>query len=761
MCYQPTPFFCVQCEETLKLTMDPTFLLYSILVLTSAVTSFTLGVVAWRHKYGRFTNATFALLMFSVGFWASTNFLEHIAPSLSTKIIASNLVYIGIVSTVAMWLIFALVFTERRHLLNRRNLILLAIEPIMLLLLLWTSPWHHLIRASVGLNSNGAFPILVAEYGIGFWLHATYSYLLLLIGTALLIKYALQAPGIYRKQVVVLIVSMLFPWILNAMYLLGLTRFGLTAAGFTVAGMGIAWGLLRLRFLDVVPTARTAVFASLQDAVMILDEQNRIVDLNPAAEQIIGYTQSEAIGMRIEKVFAYQPALLESYGTVPEAHAELAFEEFNPPVYYDLQISPVTNRRQQTMARIVVIRDITAQKLAEKAEREGRLLAEALRDVAVALNSTLDPSELFSHILANVKRVLPHDSANIMLNDAGLAYIVDISDYPNAEVNETVWQRRLVVAETATLRQMVDTCLPVVLSDVTSDIAWRDYPDLNWIRSYIGVPIIQDSEVIGFINLDSSTPGAFQQEHAVPLQAFADQVAVALKNARLYKALEERNQELDTYAYTIAHDLNSPLALIQSYAEMMASLELPEEAHAHLQKISDTSDRMTEMIDQLLLLAKLRDVETTAVSVDLLPILFSVKSRCEIQIQKSNIQLEIQQTWPPVLGHPLWIEEIIANLVGNAIKYMGQDNPSPSIIIRGEDQDAQVIVYIEDNGLGINPENQINLFDMFTRYHQEEAPGTGLGLPIVKRIVTKLGGKVGVESAVGKGSAFWFTLPTA
>jgi PAS domain S-box-containing protein len=733
---------------------------YSALVLLSAITSFSLGIVAWRNRRNRLTNAVFAVLMVSIGCWALTNFLEHLFISFPAKVFISNVTYFSIVFTVATWLIFALAYSGRSHLLTRRNLFLLSIEPILLLLLVWTNPWHHLIRASLSLDSSGSFPILVADYGVGFWIHTVYSYLILLIGTILLIQHTAQAPDVYRKQAILLICSMLIPWILNAVYLLGLTRYGLTSAGFTVAGIGIAWGLLHLRFLDVAPMARTAVFASLNDAVMTLDEQDRVIDLNPAAEKLLVTSQSEAIGQKIENLLAFQPELIETYGQVEKVHTELAFTQNDPPAYYDLRISPVYNRRQNLIARVVVIRDITARKLAEKAEQEERQLAEALRDVAVALNSTLDPGEIFTRILENVERVLPHDSANIMLNDAGTAYIVDVRGGPNKKVHESIWQRRFMVTEVATLRKMVETKQPVILPDVETDPDWRSYPDLEWIRSYIGVPILQDEEVIGFINLDSSIPGAFKPEHSKPLQAFADQVGVALKNAHLYRALEERNQELDAYAYTIAHDLNSPLALIKGYAGLLAELDgLPDEGQKYLTKISETSDRMTEMIDQLLLLAKLRDVEATAVSVDLHPLILSVKSRFDEQIKQRQIQVDIQEEWPPVLGQPIWIEEVIINLVSNAIKYIGHHNNSPKIIIRSEDYDEQIRVYVEDNGLGIHINDQHDLFEMFTRYHKEEASGTGLGLPIVQRIVTKLGGEVGVESCQGQGSSFWFTLP--
>ncbi len=520
--------------KVLKHIMELNFIAYAALVLLSAITSFSLGIVAWRNQLNRLPNALFAWLMFSVGLWAATVFLEHIVSSFSDKAFISKFVYIGIVCTVATWFLFSLAYTGRAHTITRRTLILLSIEPILLFLLLWTNPAHQFILTSLALDSSGSFPILIAEYGPGFWIHATYSYLLLLTGTVLLIQYAAQTPEIYRKQATVLVVSMLVPWILNALYLLGVTRYGLTAAGFTVAGMGIAWGLLRLQFLDVVPTARTAVFNSLHDVVMTIDDQNRIVDLNPAAERLIGCTQSEAIGQRIEKIFAFQPEIVAEYGHVSDVHTELAFTNNASPEYYDLRISPVYNRRQHIVARVVVIRDITAQKLAENAEREERQLAEALRDVAVALTSTLDPNEVFSRILANVEQVMPHDSANIMLNEGGVASIVDVRGFRNGRDSKKLFHQRYVVAEIETLRRMTETRQPIVLPDVHDFPMWHVNENQQWIRSFIGVPILQDDEVIGFINLDSATPNAFQPKHGRRLQAFAEQVAVALKNARLY-----------------------------------------------------------------------------------------------------------------------------------------------------------------------------------------------------------------------------------
>lgn len=115
--------------------------------------------------------------------------------------------------------------------------------------------------------------------------------------------------------------------------------------------------------------------------------------------------------------------------------------------------------------------------------------------------------------------------------------------------------------------------------------------------------------------------------------------------------------------------------------------------------------------------------------------------------------------FPTVLGNAAWLEEVFANLVDNAIKYIGEQNPEPRIVIRGQQEGTHARYEVSDNGRGIQPEDLPKLFEMFTRFHNREAKGSGLGLSIVRRIIGRLGGEIGVESEPGAGSAFWFTLP--
>ncbi|MEW5717528.1 MAG: GAF domain-containing protein, partial [Chloroflexota bacterium] len=173
-----------------------------------------------------------------------------------------------------------------------------------------------------------------------------------------------------------------------------------------------------------------------------------------------------------------------------------------------------------------------------QAEREARALAEALRDTAAALSGTLDFDELLDRILDNVGRVVPHDSANIMLIEQGLALLVRErfpSPHPSRALNE-----QLVVAQTPNLREMVETRQASVVADTQRASEWIDFPETHWIRSHLGAPICVKGQVIGFLNLDSAIPGFYTPAHIPRLQAFADQAALALENARLLAETEKR-----------------------------------------------------------------------------------------------------------------------------------------------------------------------------------------------------------------------------
>jgi two-component system sensor histidine kinase/response regulator len=209
---------------------------------------------------------------------------------------------------------------------------------------------------------------------------------------------------------------------------------------------------------------------------------------------------------------------------------------------------------------------------------------------------------------------------------------------------------------------------------------------------------------------------------------------------------------------------------------------LPNEKRCDLlHTIAQSGHKMSNIIDELLLLARLRGAEVEMKPLDMASIVAEAWQRLVYMIEEYQAEIILPDAWPVALGHGAWIEEVWANYLSNALKYSGRPPrvelgfsiadlgfpildslpmPQPKgIQSKIENQKSKIVYWVRDNGPGLTPEEQARLFTPFTRLDQVRVKGHGLGLSIVRRIVEKLGGEVGVESQVGRGSLFWFTLP--
>jgi PAS domain S-box-containing protein len=240
--------------------------------------------------------------------------------------------------------------------------------------------------------------------------------------------------------------------------------------------------------------------------------------------------------------------------------------------------------------------------------------------------------------------------------------------------------------------------------------------------------------------------------------------AQAAEALRQYAAeLEASNEELDAFAHTVAHDLKGPLGNLMGFAELLMESfgTLPEDQIQEcLQSIVYGSERMTNIINALLLLASVRKIEEVKVEpLDMAGIVAEVHDRLTTLASEYQAEIILPDAWPAALGYAPWVEEVWVNYVSNAIKYGGRP---PRVELGAEAQpEGGIRFWVQDNGSGISPEEQARLFTPFTRLSQIQVKGHGLGLSIVRRIVEKLSGQVAVESALGQGSTFSFTLPVA
>jgi len=235
--------------------------------------------------------------------------------------------------------------------------------------------------------------------------------------------------------------------------------------------------------------------------------------------------------------------------------------------------------------------------------------------------------------------------------------------------------------------------------------------------------------------------------------------------------LEARNKELDAFAHTVAHDIKSPLTPIVAYAEMLAEDYAAQgdiQGLESLRKIASSGHRISSIVDELMLLAGMREMEVQFEPLDMAGIVAQVQERLTQMIEDCQAEIVLHATWPVALGYGPWVEEVWVNYLSNALKYGGR--PEEEILPRielgadplpqaGQTGREYIRFWVRDNGPGLTPEEQAKLFTPFTQLNPMRTKGHGLGLSIVQRIVEKLGGQVGVESEMGQSSLFFFTLP--
>ncbi|MBZ0300745.1 MAG: PAS domain-containing protein [Anaerolineae bacterium] len=255
-----------------------------------------------------------------------------------------------------------------------------------------------------------------------------------------------------------------------------------------------------------------------------------------------------------------------------------------------------------------------------------------------------------------------------------------------------------------------------------------------------------------------------QHGYVIVLRDITDYVRAEQTISHNAAELKAHNSELDSFSHTVAHDLKSPVTSVIGYSQFLLELGADtvneELGQQYLLRINQSGHKMSQMIDGLLILAQLGQNEAPQTTVNMTVAARAALERFKMDIDERHIQIELESSLPSVSGQAIWLEEVFANLISNAIKYIGQNNLAPRIIIRGF-QDGDSLRYeVEDNGLGVAEDSKSRLFEMFARFHRNEALGLGLGLSIVLRIVQRLGGRVGVDSKATGGSIFWFKLPS-
>lgn len=357
---------------------------FAYFLLLSALITLITSAVAWRRS----TPGSFVLgsLLISMTIWSGAYAMRLFNTPAEQKIAWFNVMYIGIITLPNLFLVFILQLTQNDRWLTRRNIVLLFVQPVISLLLLWTNNFHHLYYESIkAIEVNGAI-LFESARGPWYFVNMTYSYAAILLALAIMFYSALRMGPLFRNQHRLILIGAVVPWassILSELNFTAFHGFDLTPAAFGISGILFAFAILRARFMDLIPVARSALIENMSDGVLMLDAQNRVVDYNSAMKTFLGDEPASLLGRHVTELLGEWFEYSHSLTSDSPSQTELRIPN-DPSRYLDLRVTPLYDAYRQVSGRLFVFRDVTERKDVEKKLRHAnRRLQDQLIEIGV------------------------------------------------------------------------------------------------------------------------------------------------------------------------------------------------------------------------------------------------------------------------------------------------------------------------------------------------------------------------------------------
>jgi signal transduction histidine kinase len=397
--------------------------LHTTALLASAGLATWAGIVA-RGRRTMPGSAAFGWMMFATGYWALLAALHVNVEARPVRISLAQLQYIGIVAVAPLWLLFSSQYARARWLADRVSRTLLWAIPVATALIAFTNDWHRLLWADIREIETTSGVRLVYVHGPWFWIAVAFNYAALAAGTVLLFRALRRFPLPRRRQTALIMTGALMPWVGNAVYIANALPpgFDVTPIAFAISGASLLWGFYRHQLLALVPIARDLVFDSLDDGIIVLDQQRHVVDFNPAAERVAAISP-DSVGRPIEEAAPWWTRAFTEGGETGLPAVIAAQGRF-----LEIEVKPVRDGQQRFAGWLVAARDVSARRIAERERREfeRRMLEQQrLESLSVLAGGVAhDFNNLLTAILGNAELVALSSTHDAALRKSAEAIII-------------------------------------------------------------------------------------------------------------------------------------------------------------------------------------------------------------------------------------------------------------------------------------------------------------------------------------------------
>lgn len=516
-----------------------------------------MGLFIWRRRPG-LAFAPFAWLMASIAIRSLSDGMEFLAPSLSGKLLAAVIEIPGIVSAPVFFISFCAAFTGWNYLLSVQKQALLWIIPALTFVLTFTNPYHHLIWKRVWIEHFDGMAFLGIESGGWLWLQAAYMHILLLAGLAFLILDMLRLSAAQRARTGIVLLGAVFFWIGSMIYV---TRkppsIDLTPFLFLPASLVMMWGILRYRLLDVIPMAPALILNDLQDGILVLDSQRRVLYLNAVAEKILGAPLETSFGQPIEQICPECVNTISRLVNQGEAYVEKQFLLDGQETFFDIRLTSIKQesaKKTSTPGYLVNFRNIHQRKQIEVDLERREAMLGAINMAAQQFLKTASWEANIPAFLERLGQVAGVNRAYVFQNyheQDGLLYTSQIYEW-------AAWDSRPRLNDPKFLHIPIKQIGPANWSDqlsqgklitaIVSELTPSEQSALldSGIRSIALAPIFVEGNWWGFLGLeDHTSERSWRKAELESLQAAADIFSAAEMRARNEFTLRRRQRTLN------------------------------------------------------------------------------------------------------------------------------------------------------------------------------------------------------------------------